>query len=206
MLAGLPKAPSAYNPVTNPKRAKTRQLYVLRRMHDLRYITDEQFREAQTAPLAVRQGLRDAIPIACGVRRRNGPADGLRRLRGGRLHARASPSTRPSARADQEAAYAAVRRGVIEYDHRHGYRGPEAFASLPDDAGRARSRAGAAVPGRERKRRPGPRRRHRSDAAPGQGGARATAKPRRSAATGSSSPPARSATRLRRRRASARAR
>src|SRR5207344_3660433 len=53
MLAGLPKAPSAYNPVTNPKRAKLRQLYVLRRMHDLRFITDTQFQEAQTAPLNV---------------------------------------------------------------------------------------------------------------------------------------------------------
>src|SRR3954469_13982480 len=58
MLAGLPKAPSAFNPVTNPKRAKTRQLYVLRWMHDLRFIDDARFREAQTAPLAVRQGVR----------------------------------------------------------------------------------------------------------------------------------------------------
>jgi penicillin-binding protein 1A len=62
MLAGLPKAPSAYNPVTNPKRARTRQLYVLRRMHDLKFITDAQFQEAQTAPLNVRQGVRDALP------------------------------------------------------------------------------------------------------------------------------------------------
>src|SRR6266513_2760326 len=62
MLAGLPKAPSAFNPVTNPKRAKTRQLYVLRRMHDLRFITDTQFQEAQTAPLNVHQGVRDILP------------------------------------------------------------------------------------------------------------------------------------------------
>src|SRR5512132_4473341 len=62
MLAGLPKAPSAYNPVNNPKRAKTRQLYVLRRMHELRFVTDEQYKEAQSAPLAVRQGLRETIP------------------------------------------------------------------------------------------------------------------------------------------------
>src|SRR5213594_2932947 len=52
MLAGLPKAPSAFNPVANPKRARTRQLYVLRRMHELRFITDAQFKEAQDAPLA----------------------------------------------------------------------------------------------------------------------------------------------------------
>ena len=37
MLAGLPKAPSSFNPVVNPKRAKQRQLYVLRRMHELGY-------------------------------------------------------------------------------------------------------------------------------------------------------------------------
>src|SRR5436853_2201557 len=47
MLAGLPKAPSAYNPVANPKRAQLRQLHVLRPMHDLHFITDTQFKEAQ---------------------------------------------------------------------------------------------------------------------------------------------------------------
>ena len=34
-------------------------------------------------------------------------------------------------KADQEAAYAAVRRGVVDYDRRHGYRGPEAYVNLP---------------------------------------------------------------------------
>jgi penicillin-binding protein 1A len=63
MLAGLPKAPSAYNPVTNPRRAKTRQMYVLRRMHELRYIDDDQFREAQNAPLAPRPPVREALGI-----------------------------------------------------------------------------------------------------------------------------------------------
>ena len=58
MLAGLPKAPSAFNPISNPKRAKTRQLYVLRRMHDLKFITDDGFREAQNAPLAVARVVR----------------------------------------------------------------------------------------------------------------------------------------------------
>jgi len=45
MLAGLPKAPSTFNPVTNPRRAKTRQLYVLRRMHELRFVADEAFKD-----------------------------------------------------------------------------------------------------------------------------------------------------------------
>src|SRR6266478_7503651 len=53
MLAGLPKAPSAYNPVANPKRARARQLYVLRRMHDLRFVSDAQLQHALAAPLVV---------------------------------------------------------------------------------------------------------------------------------------------------------
>ena len=59
MLAGLPKAPSSFNPVVNPKRAKQRQLYVLRRMHELGYINDAQFAEAQKDPLVVRRDLDD---------------------------------------------------------------------------------------------------------------------------------------------------
>ncbi len=133
MLAGLPKAPSAYNPVTNPKRAKTRQLYVLRRMHDLKYITDAQFRDAQTAPLAVRQGLREAVPLHAEF-----VAEMARQVvfdaYGEDAYTRGLTVHTTVRRADQEAAYAAVRRGVFDYDRRHGYRGPEAYASLPEDA------------------------------------------------------------------------
>src|SRR6266487_6559498 len=64
MLAGLPKAPSAYNPVANPKRARTRQLYVLRRMHELRFISDGELKQAQDAPLVVRQTIRDTTAHA----------------------------------------------------------------------------------------------------------------------------------------------
>src|SRR4029453_14241170 len=62
MLAGLPKAPSPFNPVTNPKRAKSRQLYVLRRMHELHFVDDAGLKEAQNAPLIVREGIRDTLP------------------------------------------------------------------------------------------------------------------------------------------------
>jgi len=133
MLAGLPKAPSAYNPVSNPKRAKTRQLYVLRRMHDLKYISSEQFREAQTAPLAVRAGLRDALPTHAEF-----AAEMARQVvfdtYGEDAYTRGLTVQTTIRKADQEAAYAAVRRGVIDYDHRHGYRGPEAYLRLPQDA------------------------------------------------------------------------
>src|SRR6516164_1412272 len=54
MLAGLPKAPSAYNPVVNPKRAKVRQEYILQRMLELHYITQQQYDEAAAQPLVVK--------------------------------------------------------------------------------------------------------------------------------------------------------
>jgi penicillin-binding protein 1A len=132
MLAGLPKAPSAYNPISNPKRAKTRQLYVLRRMHDLKYITDDQYREAQAAPLVVRQGVREAIAVHAEF-----VAEMARQIvfdaYGEDAYTKGLTVQTTLRRADQEAAYAAVRKGVFEYDHRHGYRGPEAYASLPND-------------------------------------------------------------------------
>ena len=132
MLAGLPKAPSAYNPVTNPKRAKTRQLYVLRRMHELRFITDAQFAEAQTAPLAVRQGIRDALPTHA-----ESVAEMSRQVvfeaYGEDAYTKGITVWTTVRKAEQEAAYAAVRRGVLDYDRRHGYRGPEAFVNLPAD-------------------------------------------------------------------------
>ena len=54
MLAGLPKAPSRYNPVVNPKRAKIRQQYVLKRMHHLHFINDSEFQAALQQPLRIK--------------------------------------------------------------------------------------------------------------------------------------------------------
>jgi penicillin-binding protein 1A len=133
MLAGLPKAPSAFNPVSNPKRAKSRQLYVLRRMHDLNYISDAQFQEAQTAPLSVRQGLRETLPTHAEY-----VAEMARQVvfdaYGDDTYTKGLTVQTTIRKADQEAAYAAVRRGVNDYDHRHGYRGPEGYVRLPEDA------------------------------------------------------------------------
>src|SRR6266496_2884718 len=133
MLAGLPKAPSAFNPVSNPRRAKTRQLYVLHRMHELRFLNDDQYREAQSAPLVVRQGLREVIPTHAEY-----VAEMARQVvfdaYGEDAYTKGLTVYTTIRKADQEAAYAAMRRGVLDYDRRHGYRGPEAFVSLPDDA------------------------------------------------------------------------
>jgi penicillin-binding protein 1A len=136
MLAGLPKAPSSFNPVTNPKRAKTRQHYVLRRMHDLRYIDDAALAVAQNAPLAVRQGVREVVPIHAEF-----AAEMARQVvfeaYGDDAYTKGLTVWTTLRRVDQEAAYAAVRRGVLDYDRRHGYRGPEAYANLPTDPAEA---------------------------------------------------------------------
>ena len=131
MLAGLPKAPSAYNPVANPKRARGRQLYVLRRMHELSYISDDQFAVAQNTPLAVHQTLQEYDTHA------QFAAEMARQIvfdtYGDESYTKGLTVYTTLRKDDQAAAYAAVRRGVMDYDRRHGYRGPEAFLSLPSD-------------------------------------------------------------------------
>ena len=132
MLAGLPKAPSAYNPITNPRRAKTRQLYVLRRMHELRYIDDDQYGEAQNAPLTPRPPMREPLAVHAEF-----VAEMARQVifdaYGDDAYTRGITVWTTIRRADQEAAYAAIRKGVVDYDQRHGYRGPDAFVNLPED-------------------------------------------------------------------------
>lgn len=128
MLAGLPKAPSAYNPVANPKRARLRQLYVLRRMEELGYISPEAAEAARTESLHVKRDINDFGVHAEHV------AEMARQIVYERFHddtysmgLRVFTTIR---KADQDAAYEAVRRGVLDYDHRHGYRGAEAYVDM----------------------------------------------------------------------------
>jgi penicillin-binding protein 1A len=129
MLAGLPKAPSRFNPVANPKRAKLRQQYVLRRMRDLGMITAAQHEEAEKQQLAIRREINEFAVRAEHFAEmvRQAMFDRYREEayeRGFRVH------TTLSVR-HQEAAHRALRRGLQDYDRRHGYRGPEAFVDLP---------------------------------------------------------------------------
>jgi penicillin-binding protein 1A len=133
ILAGLPKAPSAYNPVANPQRARQRQQYVLRRMKELGRITDQQLAEATRAPLQTHRQVDEFSGIhgdyfAEMVRQaiyEQYPEEAY--TKGFRVYTTLR-------KADQEAAYDAVRRGVLAYDRGQGYRGPEAYAELPAGA------------------------------------------------------------------------
>ncbi|MDP2240282.1 MAG: penicillin-binding protein 1A [Burkholderiales bacterium] len=129
MLAGLPKAPSRFNPIVNPKRAKQRQHYVLARMRSLGAITDDQFVQAEKQELVLKKDIGDSSVRADYL------AEMVRQLiferykddaytKGIRVYTTILAS-------HQDAAYVALRRGVLEYDRRHGYRGPEGFAELP---------------------------------------------------------------------------
>ena len=128
MLAGLPKAPSRFNPVVNIKRAKTRQLYVLRRMHDLGYISNQEFKEAEKQPMHVKRESQEFTVRADYVAEMARQAVYERYqedayTKGYRVYTTVK-------KLDQEAAYKAVRQGVMDYDRRHGYRGPEAVIDL----------------------------------------------------------------------------
>jgi penicillin-binding protein 1A len=133
MLAGLPKAPSVYNPIANPQRAKQRQKYVLRRMTELGYITATQYEDALNAPIRPRKGeVNDysvhAEYIAEMVRQalaEHYPED---------VYSRGFRVYTTIRKADQEVAYEALRKGVLDYDRRQPYRGPEAFVDLPANA------------------------------------------------------------------------
>jgi penicillin-binding protein 1A len=128
MLAGLPKAPSSFNPVVNPKRAKLRQQYVLRRMRELGFISDEQWQTADKQVLAVKKYANEYSVRADHF------AEMVRQVIYDRFKDEAYTSglrvyTTLSV-VHQEAAYASVRRGLLEYDRRHGYRGAESYAEL----------------------------------------------------------------------------
>ncbi len=130
MLAGLPKAPSAFNPVANPKRAQLRQQYVLRRMRELSFIDEAQVKSVQAEPLYVKRDVNDfgvhaeyVAEMARQIAAERFPDD---------LYSRGLRVITTITRADQQAAYAALRRGVIDYDRRHGYRGAEAYVDMND--------------------------------------------------------------------------
>ena len=130
MLAGLPKAPSAYNPVVNPNRARIRQQYVLRRMHELGYINDTQHAAALKEPLVVKRELAGYAVHAEYV------AEMARQITAERfpeeVYSRGMKVYTTIIKAEQEAAYLSLRKGVMDYDPRHGYRGAESYLDMKD--------------------------------------------------------------------------
>ena len=129
MLAGLPQNPSRHNPAVNPKRAKVRQEQVLRRLRDLGDIDAAQYARAVAEPLRVHSRPQEfgthaqyvaelARQVVFAQYAEESYTRGIKVI------------TTIDSKA-QEAAYDSVRRNVLAYDSRHGYRGPEAHIELP---------------------------------------------------------------------------
>jgi len=129
MLAGLPKAPSAYNPISNPKRARSRQLYIIERMEDHGFITKEQAAAAKLEDLKIRTAMSGLNTHADYV------AEMARQLMfaqyGTDIYTRGLNVYTTIRASDQQAAYFALRRGIMDYERRQIYRGPEKFITLP---------------------------------------------------------------------------
>lgn len=129
MLAGLPQNPARHNPAVNPKRAKQRQHVVLKSMRDLNYITEDQYQKA----------LHETLHVSHRGQEFDTHAEYVAELARQVVYAQFKEDSYTKGisvyttilKADQNAAYESVRRNVLNYDQRHGYRGPETFITLP---------------------------------------------------------------------------
>lgn len=128
MLAGLPKAPSRYNPFANLKRATERQRYVLRRMRELSFLDEKEFQAS----------LKYELRFKASRQSRDLAADYVAEIVRQDLYDRYQDAIYSSGmkvyttilKKNQEAANEAVFKGVLNYDARHAYRGPEGMVHL----------------------------------------------------------------------------
>ncbi len=142
MLAGLPKAPSANNPIVNPERATIRQRYIIDRMLENGFITVEQ-RDA-----AMKQVLRYRAPTDVAVHAEY-VAEAARQMifsqYGAEAYTRGLNVYLTLNATEQTLAYHALRKGIMEYERRQVYRGPEDYIDLPADKTELDSRIAEAL-------------------------------------------------------------
>ncbi len=129
MIAGLPKAPSRYNPITNPKRAKIRRDYILLRMKQLSYISSQQYQDAINEPLSAKIHYVEAqtyAPYMAEMAR----TDAIRRFGEENIYKLGLNIYTTLDSSAQDNAINTLRKHLIKYTLRHGYKGPEATVSL----------------------------------------------------------------------------
>ncbi len=136
MLAGLPKAPSAYNPISNPKRARTRQLYIIDRMLENGFITAQEAEAAKKQELRIKSGNGGGTGEDPSRSHADFVAEMVRQLifaqYGEEAYTRGLNVYTTVKAGDQEVAYQALRQGILDFERRQAYRGPEKFVSLPE--------------------------------------------------------------------------
>ncbi len=142
MLAGIPKAPSAFNPIANLRRATVRQQYVIERMLDNGYIDAAQRDQARAQVLRLRPAQAVAVHAEY-------VAETARQLvfaqYGDETYSRGLNVVLSVDSGLQQAAYKALRRGILTYEQRQFYRGPEAYVDLPSDPAAVDARVAEAL-------------------------------------------------------------
>ncbi len=135
MLAGIPKAPSRFNPIANFERAKSRQLYVLGRMKNLGYLTEAEYEQARAQEIVLKSS--PGTPAGGYAIHGEYVAELARQLLYGvyqdNIYSRGFNVYTTVTSQDQEAAYNAIREGILDYTRRARYPGPEETLSLPAD-------------------------------------------------------------------------
>jgi penicillin-binding protein 1A len=142
MLAGLPKAPSAYNPIVNRKRAELRQRHIIGRMRDNGFITEAQHDEALAETLSYH------TPRSSGIHAEYA-AETARQMifaqYGEAAYTRGLNVEISLRSADQMHAYRTLRRGLLTFEARKAYRGPSTFIDLPKDEAKLDARVAEAL-------------------------------------------------------------
>jgi len=124
-IAGLPKAPSKSNPVTNPNRSLIRRNYVLQRMLELSYISEQEFEKAKNSPISAT--LHTPVPEIEAHYLAEMVRNNLIQKYGEDAYTNGLIVTTTIRNKNQKAANKALRDALLAYDKRHGYRGPEQF-------------------------------------------------------------------------------
>lgn len=133
MLAGIPKAPSRFNPISNLPRAKARQAYVLGRMRSLGYLNEDEYQQAMAQEIVIKSAA--GTPTGRYTVHGEYPAELARQLLYGvyqdDIYSRGFNIYTTIDSKGQEAAYQSLREGILDYTRRSPYPGPEETVTLP---------------------------------------------------------------------------
>ena len=133
LLAGIPKAPSRFNPIANKARAVVRQRYVLGRMHSLGYLTETEYKAALAQPVVIKSS--EGTPAGGYAVHGEYAAELARQLMisvyPDNVYSRGLNVYTTIQSKDQEWAYQSLREGVLDYTRRAPYPGPEAQTNMP---------------------------------------------------------------------------
>ncbi|RTZ63781.1 MAG: penicillin-binding protein 1A [Aquificaceae bacterium] len=131
MIAGLPKAPSKYNPINRPKRAKERRNYILKRMYEQRYINQREYAQGVKAPITAKihhTETQTYAPYMAEMAR----ADAIKRYGVDNIYKLGLNIYTTLDSKEQDLAIKTLRSHLIQYTLRHGYRGAEDHIDLAE--------------------------------------------------------------------------